>query len=143
MTRKLLGISAVVVLASTTFALADPGVSGAAALSATGSVGCKITGSGKFSPKLTLAGSSTVVKIKFTATSTGGCGAQATIPGATVSISAVSISGSRYLGRDHGLLPRLDHRKSPVLDRGGELDSSVGQYLATTSSTISALTFIS
>ena len=46
-------------------------------------------------------------------------------------------------GRDHGLLPRLDHRKSPVLDRGGELDSSVGQYLATTSSTISALTFIS
>ena len=47
------------------------------------------------------------------------------------------------LGRDHGLLPRLDHRKSPVLDRGGELDSSVGQYLATTSSTISALTFIS
>ena len=92
MTRKLLGISAVVVLASTTFALADPGVSGAAAPSATGSVGCKITGSGKFSPKLTLAGSSTVVKIKFTATSTGGCGAQATIPGATV-----SISGSRYL----------------------------------------------
>jgi hypothetical protein len=97
MLRRLLGLSAVLVLASTAFALVDPGVSGAATPVATGTVGCKITGSGKFGPKLTLAGSTTTVKIKFTATSTGGCGAQARIPGALVTISGVSIQGKGTL----------------------------------------------
>ena len=46
-------------------------------------------------------------------------------------------------GRDHGLFPRLDHRNSPVVERGGELDSSVGQSVATTSSSSSSLTLIS
>jgi hypothetical protein len=36
-------------------------------------------------------------------------------------------------GRDHGLLPRLDHRKSPGVVRGGELVSSVSQVATTTS----------
>ena len=97
MLRKLLGLSAVLVLASTVFALVDPGVSGAATPVATGTVGCKITGSGKFGPKLTLAGSTTTVRIRFTATSTGGCGAQARIPGALVTISGVSIQGKGTL----------------------------------------------
>lgn len=37
------------------------------------------------------------------------------------------------VGRDHGLLPRLDHRNSPGVERGGELVSSVSQLAATTS----------
>jgi hypothetical protein len=37
------------------------------------------------------------------------------------------------LGRDHGLLPRLDHRNSPLVERGGELVVSVGQSSSTTS----------
>jgi hypothetical protein len=97
MYRKLLGMSAVLVLASTGFALAEPGVSGAAVPSATGTVGCKISGSGKFAPKLTLPGTTTTVKIKFTATATGGCGAQARIPGALVSITGVTIKGAGTL----------------------------------------------
>ena len=97
MLRKLLGMSAVLVLASTAFALAEPGVSGAAPPPASGTVGCKITGKGSFAPKLTLAGSHTTVKIKFTATATGGCGAQAGAGGAVVNITGVTITGKGVL----------------------------------------------
>jgi len=97
MVRRLIGVLAALVLALTALALVDPGVSGAAGPPATGSVGCKISGTGKFGPKLTLAGSSTTVKIHFNATATGGCGAQATIPGAVVTITGVTIVGSGYL----------------------------------------------
>jgi len=40
---------------------------------------------------------------------------------------------SRFAGRDHRMLPKLDHRNSPVVERGGELVESVGQAMATTS----------
>jgi transposase len=44
------------------------------------------------------------------------------------------LANTKLDGRDHGLLPRLDHRYSPVVERGGELVVSVGQSVATTSS---------
>ena len=41
----------------------------------------------------------------------------------------------RYVdGRDHRMLPRLDHRNSPAVERGGGLVESVGQAMAATSS---------
>lgn len=91
MKRKVLALSAIVVLAATLFTAADSGVAGAAPPAATGSVGCKITGSGRFSPTLTLAGSATTDTTVFTAS--GACSASATIPGTTIvpSITAVSI----------------------------------------------------
>jgi hypothetical protein len=93
MLRKLLGTAAVLVLASSALALAQPGVSGATPPPASGTVGCKISGSGKFAPKLTVPGSHPTVKIKFTATATGGCGGQAGAGGAVVNITGVTIKG--------------------------------------------------
>lgn len=97
MIRRLIGVLATLILVLTTLALVDPGVSGAAGPPATGSVGCKISGTGNFGPKRTLAGSSTTVKIHFNDTATGGCGASAAIPGAVVTITGVTIVGSGYL----------------------------------------------
>ena len=56
MKRAFFVVSAVAVLSATVFGVVDTGVAGAAAPAATGTIGCKITGSGTFSPKLTISG---------------------------------------------------------------------------------------
>ncbi len=104
MIRKLVGMAAAFALAATVFAVVEPGVSSAAPLpSASGTVGCKIVGSGKFAPKLTLAGNATAVKIHFSATSNPtsgplGCGGSATIPNSAGTLSPVNVTGVTITG---------------------------------------------
>jgi hypothetical protein len=100
MNRKLLALSAIVALSATLFTVADAGVAGAAAPPASGTVGCKITGAGTFSPTLTFGGSSTAVKTNFHAA--GGCSGTATVPNSAgtttpVAISSVAISETGYI----------------------------------------------
>jgi hypothetical protein len=105
MKRKLLGIGAVFVLVMTTVTVVGEGVSGAAPPSATGSVSCKISGSGKFGPKLTAAGIATnAVKFNFTGASptSGGCTSSAGVPNSAgfltpVTINSVTVKGVGYL----------------------------------------------
>ncbi len=105
MHRKLLGISAVFVLLMTTVTVVGEGVSGAAAPSASGSVSCKITGTGKFSPKLTATGVNTTgVKFRFLGASptSGGCTSSAGVPNSAgtvtpVTINTVAVKGVGFL----------------------------------------------
>jgi len=99
MKRKLLALCAVAVLSAAIFAVVDTGVAGAASPAATGTIGCKITGAGTFSPKLTIPGSSTGVKINFKAK--GGCSGNVKAPNSAgalgpVTVSSVAISGTGY-----------------------------------------------
>lgn len=105
MIRKLVGIGAVFVLAMTTVTVVGEGVSGAMPLSATGSVTCKISGTGTFSPKLTVAGvATTAVKFKFKGASptSGGCTSSAGVINSAgtvtpVTINSVVVKGTGYL----------------------------------------------
>ncbi len=105
MYRKLLGISAVFALLMTTVTIVGEGVSGAAAPSATGTVSCKITGTGGFGPKLTAAGvNTTAVKFHFKGASptSGGCTSSAGVPNSAgfltpVVINTVVVKGVGYL----------------------------------------------
>ncbi len=99
MKRKLLAVSAVAVLSATIFGVANTGVAGAASPAATGTIGCKITGAGTFSPTLTMAGSSNGVKIYFKAK--GGCSGNVKAPNSAgalgpVTVSSVTITGTGY-----------------------------------------------
>lgn len=103
---RLLGISAVFVLVMTTVTVVGEGVSGAAPLpSATGSVACKISGTGGFGPKLTVLGIPiTPVKFHFFGASptSGGCGGSAGIPNSAgsltpVAINSVAVKGTGFL----------------------------------------------
>ena len=99
MRRTFFVVTAVAVLSTTVFGVVDAGVAGAAGPAASGTIGCKVTGSGTFSPKLTLSGSSTAVKINFKAK--GGCSGTVTAPNSAgalgpVTVASVSISGTGY-----------------------------------------------
>jgi len=96
MMRKLVGVSAVFVLAMTTVT-----VVGEVPLSATGSVSCKISGAGKFAPKLTPAGNPvTVVKVKFAGASatSGGCSSSAGVPNSAGTLTPVTINSVTVKG---------------------------------------------
>ncbi len=104
MKRKLLGIGAVFILAMTTVTVVGEGVSGAALPQATGSVSCKISGTGGFGPKLTATGTpTTAVKFHFVGASpAGGCGGTAGIPNSAgfltpVTINSVVVKGKGFL----------------------------------------------
>ncbi len=100
MIRKLLGISAAVVISTAALTAVDAGVSGAAAPPATGSVSCNVTGIGKFSPKLTLLGNATAVKFRFkeaTPTS-GGCTGSVSVPNSAGFLSPVTVTGVKVKG---------------------------------------------
>ena len=74
----------------------DSGVAWAGNPPASGSVSCKVTGSGTFSPRLTSAGSPGGVKFAFTAKSTD-CSSSATLPsGAPVAITGVTVTASGF-----------------------------------------------
>ena len=96
-TGRLIGMTGVALaLLVSLSAVVGEGVGSAAPPpSATGSVACKITGTGNFSPKLTFAGvSTTAVKFKFNAASptSGGCGGAAGIPNSAGSLTPVTIT---------------------------------------------------
>jgi hypothetical protein len=106
MHRKLLGIGAAFVLLMTTVTIVGEGVSAAAPPpSATGSVSCKITGTGKFGPKLTATGvATTAVKFKFNGASptANGCTSSAGVPNSAgfltpVTITSVVVKGTGSL----------------------------------------------
>ena len=106
MHRKLLGIGAVFVLLMTTVTIVGEGVSAAVPPSASGSVSCKITGTGKFGPKLTANGltGNTGVKFKFIGASptSGGCTSTAGVPNSAgfltpVTINTVIVKGVGFL----------------------------------------------
>jgi hypothetical protein len=105
MLRRVLGIGAVFVLAMTAVTVVGEGVSGAAPPSATGSVSCKFSGTGKFAPKLTATGvATTAVKFKFKGASptSGGCTSAAGVPNSagaltSVTINSVVVKGVGYL----------------------------------------------
>lgn len=99
--RKLMGVSVVFALAMTMVTVVGVGVSGAVPLSATGSVSGKISGTGKFAPKLTAAGNPvTTVKIKFSgASSTApGCSSSAGVPNSARSLTPVTITSMTVKG---------------------------------------------
>jgi hypothetical protein len=98
MKGKLLALSALVVLPTAFLTVAGTGIAGASP--AMGSVTCSITGSGTFSPGLTLPGSNPQVKITFTATGT--CTGSATTVNSAgmtvpVAITSVNVKGTGYL----------------------------------------------
>lgn len=97
MFRKLIGVSAALLMSTTALAVASEGIGGAAPLpNAVGTVSCNITGTGRFSPKLTLAGvATTAVKFKFNAASptSGGCTGSATISNSAGTVTSVTIFG--------------------------------------------------
>lgn len=96
MTRKLLGSIALVGLLATGLSTAvGTSVAGATKPPAVGTVGCKVTGTGKFSPKLTLAGSAGGVKFSFKLKSSD-CSASATAGGVPVSITGVKVTASGF-----------------------------------------------
>ena len=106
MKRKMLGITAAAILTITMCTVVGEGVSGAAPPpSASGSVSCKITGIGKFGPKLTLPGIAiTGVKYKFAGASptSGGCTSSAGVPNSAgflspVTINTVTVKGVGFL----------------------------------------------
>lgn len=66
-----------------------------AAKAAAGKVTCPVTGSGTFSPKLTLGGSPGGVKYTITAKSKD-CTSNATVDGKKVTITGVTVTGSGY-----------------------------------------------
>jgi hypothetical protein len=112
MLRKLVGMGAAVVLGTTLLAAVTPGVGGAAAPPATGTVSCQVTGIGKFSPKLTLPGLTgvTAIKYKFTEVSptSGGCTGTASVSNSAgaltpVTIIGVKIKGTGYLAPPTGI----------------------------------------
>jgi hypothetical protein len=92
MGRRVLGILAVagsiVLLGATT--------SWASAPAAHGKVGCKVTGSGTFSPMLTRTGSPGGVKYNFKATSHNCSASARTLAGGPVTITGVTIQGSGF-----------------------------------------------
>ncbi len=96
MKHRLLGVTASFVLVMTTVTVIGVGVSGAVPLpNATGSVACKISGTGVFRPKLTASGIPvTVVKFHFAGVllTSGGCGATAGIPNSAGSLTPVAIN---------------------------------------------------
>ena len=101
MKHKLLALSAVAMLFSTLFTAVDTGTAFAAAPAASGTIGCKILGGGKFSPPLTIPGSSKTVKINFSAKSAS-CGGNVKAPNSAgaigpVTVSSVAITGSGYI----------------------------------------------
>ncbi|HEY5109928.1 MAG TPA: hypothetical protein VII96_10010 [Acidimicrobiales bacterium] len=102
MLRKLFGMGAVVVLATTAVAVATPGVSGAAAPAAVGSVTCAVTGVGKFSPKLTLPGTVGVTAEKYSfkevSPTSGGCSGSASVSNSAGSLTPVTILGVKIKG---------------------------------------------
>jgi len=102
MLRKLFGMGATVVLATTALAVATPGVSGAAAPAAVGSVSCPVTGLGYFSPKLTFPGTTGVTAIKYhfkeASPTSGGCTGSAGVPNSAGSITPVTIFGVKIKG---------------------------------------------
>ena len=96
MGRRLSGVSVVVLLVATTLSVtSNVGVAWAAKPDASGTVTCKVTGSGTFSPKLTLAGSPGGVKFTFTAKASK-CKSNATIPGAIATITGATVTASGY-----------------------------------------------
>jgi hypothetical protein len=102
MKRTFFVVSAIAVLSATVFGVVDAGVAGAASPAATGTIGCKITGSGTFSPKLTISGNSTAVKINFKAK--GGCSGTVKAPNSAgalvpVTVSSVAISGTGFFNK--------------------------------------------
>ena len=101
MKRKLPAFFAIAVLSATLFTVVDTGTAFAAAPAATGTIGCKILGSGRFSPPLTIPGSSKTVKVNFNAKSAS-CGGNVKAPNSAglvgpVTVSSVAITGSGYI----------------------------------------------
>ena len=97
--KKWLALSAITVMSATLFTVAAAGNAGAVGPPATGTIGCKITGGGTFSPGLNNVGSSAAVKINFKAT--GNCGGNVKAPNSAgvivpVAVSSVAISGTGY-----------------------------------------------
>jgi len=102
MVRKLFGVPVAVVLLATVFSVTvGTGVSGASKPKAVGTAGCKVTGIGKFSPKLTLGGSPGGVKFKFKASSTD-CVSMATAGGVAVNITGVTMIASGFWNSPFG-----------------------------------------
>ena len=98
MKRKLLAVSAALLVCGSLLVVIDSGVAGAVAPSATGSVVCNVTGKGSFTPGLTLAGSTTPVHISFGAATTSGCFSAAVASNSTGSLSPVTITGVSVTG---------------------------------------------
>jgi len=101
MNRKMLGLAAACVLGITAVALISEGTAGAAPGNAVGSVACKITGKGGFSPKLTAPGvATTAVKFHFVGVSPnpGGCGSSAGVPNSAGGLTPVIINGVKVVG---------------------------------------------
>ncbi len=100
MQRKKVGAAALVALVAFGSVLVSTGTASAVPLpKAVGSVGCKVSGAGKFAPKLTPAGTAvTILKTVFTGSSTGGCGGSAGIPNTAGTLTPVTITGAAFKG---------------------------------------------
>ena len=95
--KKWLALSAITVMSATLFTVVAAGTAGAVGPPATGTIGCKISGGGTFSPGLNNVGSSAAVKINFKAV--GGCSGTVKAPNSAglivpVAVSSVAISGT-------------------------------------------------
>jgi len=105
MIRKVVGVAAAVLMSTAALTAIDSGVSGASGPPASGNVSCPVTGTGRFSPKLTLAGIAiTAVKFTFKEASptSGGCTGTVMAPNSAgtlgpVIIHGVTIKGVGYL----------------------------------------------
>jgi len=99
MKRKLIALTAIAVMSATFITVANADVAGAVGPPASGTIGCKISGGGAFSPGLNNVGSSTAVKINFKAK--GNCSGNVTAPNSAgligpVTVTSVNITGSGY-----------------------------------------------
>ena len=103
MRHKLLVLFAIAVLSSTLFTVIGTGPAFAAAPAASGSIYCKILGSGVFSPRIP--GSSKTVKVNFSAKSpakSASCSGKVKAPNSAgnvgpVNVTGVAITGSGYI----------------------------------------------
>jgi hypothetical protein len=91
--RKSLGFTAAVVIALMSVTM-SAGTAFAAPV-ASGSVGCKVLGTGKFHPKLTLAGSPGGVKFTFKGQSSG-CSSSAMVGSTPVTVTGATITASGF-----------------------------------------------
>lgn len=104
MMRRLVGVAVAVFMATSALMAIDAGVASAAAPAATGSISCAVTGLGKFSPKLTLAGVATpAVKFRFLEVSptAGGCAGTVFASNSAGAITPVTVTGVKVKGTGH------------------------------------------